>query len=192
MRPEIAEFITKEQETEIFELIGRLIQTLRADHIGIDERHTPRLHARFLASLLRKLRRDLPTSGRLQTTKPPPEPIVVPTASTSESSQVPTASSSSANASSVPSTSAKGGSQDNLATLGVQVPSGVTAAVQEPVYQEEAAYAGSGGPMEVFDFGGQDGGSQESLGLLLALQSPNYWRDMMMPGYVILCSLSPH
>lgn len=42
-------------EDEIFDSIGRLITTLQ--EVAIDERHTPRLYARFLAGLLTKHRK---------------------------------------------------------------------------------------------------------------------------------------
>ena len=54
----------------MFLLIGRLIQTLSSPEIAIDDRHTPRLYARFLAGLLRH-RRD-GTAGHRQ--GPPPAP----------------------------------------------------------------------------------------------------------------------
>ena len=52
-------------EDEIFDSIGRLITTLQ--EVAIDERHTPRLYARFLAGLLTKHRKGGSTiAGRLQ------------------------------------------------------------------------------------------------------------------------------
>lgn len=53
----------------------------------------------------------------------------------------------------------------------------------EPVYQQEAAYTGNIGPLEVLDFG-SDGSMDEDIygGPLLALKSQNYWENMMMPG----------
>lgn len=85
----------------------------------------------------------------------------------------------------MPSTSTQGGSQlDGLDMLGIQMTKEIASIASEPVYQEEIAYSGSGGPMEVFDFDSQTNGFQESLGALLALQNPSYWNNMMMPGYV--------
>ncbi|KAH7886528.1 fungal-specific transcription factor domain-containing protein [Phlebopus sp. FC_14] len=55
LRPEFAQLLTREMEDEIFELIGRLISTLQ--DVAIDERHTPRLYARFLAGLLTRHRK---------------------------------------------------------------------------------------------------------------------------------------
>lgn len=63
--------MTKGQENDIFDLIGRLIQTLSSSKISIDDRHTPKLYARFLAGLLSRHRRDGVTMGRLQPVPPP-------------------------------------------------------------------------------------------------------------------------
>lgn len=65
LRPEFVPILTREMEDEIFDSIGRLITTLQ--EVAIDERHTPHLYARFLASLLTKHRRGGSTlAGRLQ------------------------------------------------------------------------------------------------------------------------------
>ncbi|KAG2124252.1 hypothetical protein BD769DRAFT_1776582 [Suillus cothurnatus] len=55
LRPEFAQLLTRQMEDGIFELIGRLITTLQ--DVAIDERHTPRLYARFLSSLLTRHRK---------------------------------------------------------------------------------------------------------------------------------------
>ena len=71
MRPEFKAFVTPARENEIFDLIHRLIQTLQSPEIAIDERHTPRLHARFLTGLLSRYKRDVATTGGLHTQPPP-------------------------------------------------------------------------------------------------------------------------
>ncbi|KAG2080394.1 hypothetical protein BD769DRAFT_1784827 [Suillus cothurnatus] len=55
LRPEFAQLLTRQMEDGIFKLIGRLITTLQ--DVAIDERHTPRLYARFLSSLLTRHRK---------------------------------------------------------------------------------------------------------------------------------------
>lgn len=62
--------MTQGQENDIFDLIGRLIQTLSSPKIAIDDRHTPKLYARFLAGLLSRHRRDGASVGRLQPIPP--------------------------------------------------------------------------------------------------------------------------
>lgn len=59
-------------EDEIFDSIGQLIKTLQ--DVAIDERHTPRLYARFLSGLLMKHRRGgSGIAGRLQPHPPASE-----------------------------------------------------------------------------------------------------------------------
>jgi hypothetical protein len=67
--------LTKDQENDIFNLIGRLIQTLSSPKIAIDDRHTPKLYARFLAGLLSRHRRDGASVGRLQPVPPSQIPL---------------------------------------------------------------------------------------------------------------------
>ena len=62
--------MTKDQENNVFDLIGRLIQTLSSPKIAIDDRHTPKLYARFLAGLLSRHRRDGGAVGRSQPVPP--------------------------------------------------------------------------------------------------------------------------
>jgi len=180
MRPQFKQLITPDQETEIFDLIGRLITTLSSAEIAIDDRHTPKLHARFLAGLLAKHRRDVATSGRLHPQQPPqgqtPQTVSSSTYATPGS---PSTSSSPSQQvfSAIP--------QDFQDTRGMGGdPSLENAMSTEAVYQEETTYAVGTGPLEVLDFSSTNGqGYEETLGALLALQNPAYWRDMMMPGY---------
>jgi hypothetical protein len=58
LRPECSRFITQGLDTEIYRVIERLINTIGSPQIAIDERHTPKLYSRFLASLLAKHKRD--------------------------------------------------------------------------------------------------------------------------------------
>ena len=67
--------MTKDQENNVFDLIGRLIQTLSSPKIAIDDRHTPKLYARFLAGLLSRHRRDGVTVGRSQPVPPSQNPL---------------------------------------------------------------------------------------------------------------------
>jgi hypothetical protein len=60
----------KEEENKVYDLIGQLIQTLSSPAIAIDDVHTPKLHARFLATLLSHHRRDRATVGRLHPQSP--------------------------------------------------------------------------------------------------------------------------
>ncbi|KAH8813808.1 fungal-specific transcription factor domain-containing protein [Flagelloscypha sp. PMI_526] len=57
LRPEFSSLLPQSHAHENFELIGNLIQTLSSGELAIDERHTPKLYARFLAGLLSRYKR---------------------------------------------------------------------------------------------------------------------------------------
>lgn len=179
MRPDFKSLVTPAQESEIFDLIGRLIQTLNSPEISIDERHTPKLHARFLAGLLTKHRRDVATAGRIQTQQQPPNAQVSPHDQANSSGSTHTFSTSGSAAGSPGETVFPSGGMGYAGEGHLILGSGQG----EPVYQEDTAYAAGADPMEVFDFAGVAGQGIETLGALAALQNPSYWRDMMMPGY---------
>ncbi|KAK7682019.1 hypothetical protein QCA50_014983 [Cerrena zonata] len=71
LRRDFIPFITNQRRDEIFNLIGGLIDVLNSPEIAVDERHTPRLHARFLAQLLGKHRRNV---SRVDPSRPPYPP----------------------------------------------------------------------------------------------------------------------
>jgi len=71
LRPEFSTFLTRDQTNQIFGLIGKLIQVLASSEVSIDDRHTPKLYARFLAGLLAKHQPGGPSSGRLHPRHPP-------------------------------------------------------------------------------------------------------------------------
>jgi hypothetical protein len=75
LRPQFKALVSTAQETEILELVGRLIQTLSSPDIAIDDRHTPKVYARFLASLLSRHRREGVASFSLQINPPPARPV---------------------------------------------------------------------------------------------------------------------
>ncbi|KAL5501248.1 hypothetical protein ACEPAH_9635 [Sanghuangporus vaninii] len=70
LRPEFSNFVTREQSNQIFALIGKLIQVLASSEVSIDDRHTPKLYARFLAGLLAKHQPGGSSSGRLHPGRP--------------------------------------------------------------------------------------------------------------------------
>ncbi|KAI0071364.1 hypothetical protein K474DRAFT_632780 [Panus rudis PR-1116 ss-1] len=71
LRREFTLFISIEQQDQIFDSIGTLIYTLNTPEIAMDDRHTPRLHARFLASLLSRHRRNVAPATATQQQNPP-------------------------------------------------------------------------------------------------------------------------
>lgn len=176
LKPEFVSInlISKQQEDEIFQLIQRLIQTLQSPEIAIDERHTPRLHARFLTLLLSRYKRDVATSGRLHTQPPPSQEHQF--SGDTRTVQQMTQSGSSQQVFSVGPVSGDnhgmGHSHSSPDSL-----------LNEPVYEPEAAYTGESGPVEVLDFDGSHMNTDdEMLGALRILKTPAYWSDMMTPG----------
>lgn len=171
--------ITKQQEDEIFQLIHSLIQTLQSPEIAIDERHTPRLHARFLTGLLSRYKRDVATAGRLHTQPPPSQEAQFSSDPTSMHQP------------------AQGGQTQQVFSVAPQAPtesqgmgtsrSSPDSAFNEPVYEPEAAYTADAG--QVLDFDTSMSSEDDVLGALRILKTQAYWSDMMTPGYgVFSCS----
>ncbi|KAL0571546.1 hypothetical protein V5O48_010422 [Marasmius crinis-equi] len=71
LTPQCSSLLSREERSEIYQLIGRLIQTLSSPTLAIDYRHAPMLHARFLAGFLSHYCRDGATVDRLQLQPPP-------------------------------------------------------------------------------------------------------------------------
>lgn len=159
--------MAKEQENEIFDLIGRLIQTLSSPKIAIDDRHTPKLYARFLAGLLSRHRRDGATVGRLQTNLP--------------QNTIATDSHGSMNMSMM--TNVGGPTEQTFGptSLVSQVP------IDTPIYRPEATFAVGAGQISFesdFEMGYGGGGFSdgETLATMQAIKNPAWWDTMMMPG----------
>ncbi|KAF8197112.1 fungal-specific transcription factor domain-containing protein [Pholiota molesta] len=172
LRPEFSSFLVKEQENEIFDLIGRLIQTLSSPKIAIDDRHTPKLYARFLAGLLSRHRRDGATVGRLQTNPPPQNQI-----HSSDAPQISTMTSVMSTRSGGPSSDLALGSTSLVNHIGVDT----------PIYRPEATFAASTGQISFgtdFDMGyGGTFSDEEMLATMQAIKNPAWWDTMMMPGF---------
>ena len=174
LRPEFSSLLVKEEETEIFDLIGRLIQTLSSPKIAIDDRHTPKLYARFLAGLLSRHRRDGATVGRLQT-NPPPSTHITDTTQTAVTQTPP-----------VPShASGTGQSMDQSFS---QTSTKTNQAMDAPVDVPEATFSTSAATEIQFDadyemsFGGTVFSEEEMLATMQAIKNPAWWQNMMMPG----------
>ncbi|KAF5391201.1 hypothetical protein D9757_003162 [Collybiopsis confluens] len=189
LRPEFSQLLSKEEENEIFNLIGRLIQTLSSSAIAIDDRHIPKLYARFLAGLLSKHRRDGATMGRLQTQSARPQFIQT-------SQHVFDASNPSSNAASMSTFSvaqpqnpqntrfsvvghaqstSPGGYISSDSYISQQSPTST------PTYRPEMTYAAGAGAIPFGD--SNVVGEEEMLAAMQALKNPRWWDSMMMPGF---------
>ena len=71
LRPEFSWLVEADDKMKIFDLIGRLIQTLSSPEVAIDNKHTPKLHAKFLAGLLTKHHQDSNQDQLSQAPLPP-------------------------------------------------------------------------------------------------------------------------
>jgi hypothetical protein len=178
--------MTKDLETEIFDLIGRLIQTFSSPEIAIDDRHTPKLYARFLAGLLSRNRKDGATVGRLHP-QPPPQSEIAHAASGGYTSHIPTSSNPSFSVT-PPEGDSRGG-HDHGFTHSAFNPANEK--VDTPIYRPEATYTlgsvpiefgGSGdiGPLALSSSNGFS--DEEMLATMQALKNPQWWSTMMMPG----------
>lgn len=184
MRPEFASFLNKEQESGIFELIGRLIQTLSSPKIALDDRHTPKLYARFLAGLLSRYRRDGATVGRLH-----PNPPNHSQNETTNGNQIPAASMTTFSLAQQPPQNPMQSNQNYGYSLdGMETQTTQTQNLQTPIYRPEATYSSGTGPihfgsdMELAVMGNSYSPDEEMLATMQAIKNPSWWQNMMMPG----------
>ncbi|EMD31564.1 hypothetical protein CERSUDRAFT_119609 [Gelatoporia subvermispora B] len=181
MRPEIAMYITGEQKTEIFDIIGQLIQTLNSPDIAIDERHTPKLHARFLTTLLSKHRYDVSSGSRQN--QPPPPPGQQPQTVVAEPLPTQASPSTSMNVSPgvYPPAPAQGSLQDNFGAT--QFAMDTTPASTSESMLTDTSYQPETAVFDPYQFSANGASVEETLGPLMVLQNPSYWTGMLMPGY---------
>jgi hypothetical protein len=177
--------LSREEETHIFDLIGRLIQTISSPAIAIDDRHTPKLYARFLAGLLSKHRRDVATIGLLQTNPLPPS-SAPPSHELGPAINVTFPLSGPAPEHDVPQ-DMPAGYQNGFVQQQTMVEKFST-----PIYRPEATFAGGGGTIsfgsdvDMFTVDGNIASDEEMLATMQALKNPAWWNTMMMPGYVFI------
>ncbi|KAH6903859.1 hypothetical protein BKA70DRAFT_1373739 [Coprinopsis sp. MPI-PUGE-AT-0042] len=181
LRPELSKYLTKEGENEIFDLISRLITTLSSTEIAIDDRHTPRLYARFLAGLLFRHRRDGVTVGRLQTQPPPP----------THGSSGPAPGGSITTFSVSPPTAAPGRSSTG-GGYGAHGGSSYDSQGANPgdsiIFTPEATFgSGSGaihfGPNDLNSYSVNAFTEEETLATMEVINNPGWWKDVLMPGF---------
>ena len=172
LQPEFSSFLTKAQETEIFDLIGRLIQTLSSPKIAIDDRHTPKLYARFLAGLLSRHRRGGSGPGRSQTNPPPGERVPP---SVSQVAPTPIAP--------VPLQNKSGSGQAGQQS---QVQGNITQATGNTTnVPQQTSFTFSLEDFDMTDIISET----EMLATMQAIKNPAWWSTGLMPGYVILTGM---
>ncbi|KAH9018312.1 hypothetical protein EDB84DRAFT_1566471 [Lactarius hengduanensis] len=199
LRPECSRFITPGLETEIYQVIERLINTIGSPQIAIDERHTPMLYSRFLASLLAKHRRDGAARGRLHQQGPPTQQPQVGSSAPVYQQQRQTTQQAPPSHSANPSSFATGGNpttvQDVPSHSAPTTPNGKPTATQsannEPMHQLETppymfgattGQPGQPGDANAMDFT-FDISIDELLGPMKAIENPLWMQTMMLPGF---------
>jgi hypothetical protein len=191
LRPKFSDLLMPEDETMIFDLVERLIQTLSSSDVAIDDRHTPKLHARFLLSLLSKCRREYAETGRSQPQNPPssqtvrhgPYGLMSPSGSSSQVFSVSLPQS----RLSPPSQPQKASNFSPAFEFAVPDTTRPDVANEVPTYQGVAgAYAENLGMHEEGDAPTTSVSSSTGEGTpatLQTLRNPTLWTQMMMPGY---------
>lgn len=194
LRPECSRFITPGLEAEIYQVIERLISTIGSPQIAIDERHTPKLYSRFLASLLAKHRRDGAARGRMHQQGPPTQqpqasssaPVYQPQRQTAQ--QAPPSHSASL------SSFATGGNPTTVQDVTHSVtPNGeptvtqTTANNNEPIHQLDVpsyTFGTAAGQLnDVMDFTFDSISNDDLLGPMKAIENPLWMQTMMLPGF---------
>ncbi|KAJ7027527.1 hypothetical protein C8F04DRAFT_965053 [Mycena alexandri] len=179
LRPEFSHLMPKEEENQVYDLIGRLIQTLSSPEIAIDDRHTPKLYARFLAGLLSRHRRDGATVGRLH-----PQPPTTQSVSSSSSDYGHQSNGSSTfTMSPMPGVgSVLGHDQGAQGGYGGHSYAQIEKA-PTPIYRTEATYSGPIQYSTEMDLGTGLPDEEQMLAAMQALRQPAFWTNMMLPGF---------
>lgn len=193
LRPEFSWLVEPDDKTKIFDLIGRLIQTLNSPEVSIDNKHTPKLHAKFLAGLLAKRHQDS-NQDPLSQELPPPSKHTVGGDPTSyggrpQPSTTPTRYFSQGQGTTQNSSMPQGGfgevsysSDPNLSSQ-----PGISYAHETPRHQFQASDGVAAAQDSAVNM--MAGLSEEEmLATLRAIGNPNWWSNMMMPGYARLPS----
>lgn len=191
LRPEFSWLVEPDDKTKIFDLIGRLIQTLNSPEVSIDNKHTPKLHAKFLAGLLTKRHQDSNKGTPSQEPLPPGKQIVGddPTSyggqpqPPSTSTRYFTQGQGTTQSSSIP----QGGFGEVSYTSDPNLSSqpGISYTQETPQYQPQASDGVQDSAVNMM----ADLSEEEMLATLRAIGNPNWWSNVMMPGYAPLLQM---
>ncbi|KAF8198312.1 hypothetical protein K438DRAFT_1584084 [Mycena galopus ATCC 62051] len=182
LRPEFSHLMPKEEENQVYDLIGRLIQTLSSPDIAIDDRHTPKLYARFLAGLLSRHRRDGATIGRLH--PQPPTQQSVTGSSSSEYGNQSRAGSTFTMSTMSPMAGAETVLGQEHGSHGYQQHTfAPSETVATPIYRPEATYSGPIQYGTEMDLGTGLPDEEQMLAAMQALRQPAFWDNVMLPGW---------
>ncbi|KAK0452965.1 fungal-specific transcription factor domain-containing protein [Desarmillaria tabescens] len=178
LRPEFSSLLDNADRDESMVLIGTLIEKFSSSDIAVDDRHTPKLYARFLATMLGKYQRnDQRTAfGVSQTVSR--ENIGIPRNIGGE-----------ANGHGYNQQSSVAPEQSGYDSLGFDYSSEATHSTGTPLVQSgsEAYFLhftyGSGNTNENGGVGGQGSMEDGMSALIQELNNTEWLREMLMPGY---------
>lgn len=193
LRPEFSWLVEPDDRTKIFDLIGRLIQTLNSPEVSIDNKHTPKLHAKFLAGLLTKYHQDSNKDSPSQEPLPPSEHTVGDDPAPYEGQPQPSSTSAryfGQGQGTTQSTSmSQGGFGEVSYTSDPNLSSqpSISYPHQTPQYQLQTSDGVAAAQDSAVN--AMAGLSEEDmLSTLRAIGNPNWWSNVMMPGYARLLS----
>jgi hypothetical protein len=182
LRPEFSKLLSTEEEAEILKLISRLIQALSSPKVAIDDKHTPKLYARFLATLLARHRREGATRQRTTSATNNFEPPssaprndvqILATRTDEVMTQIHRVS---------------GPPQSSDVTMNFfSDPSGPN------VYTPEVTFADGSSPFNINDILMENNilSEEEILATMQSIKNPSWWQNMMLPGFSWPDSQSP-
>jgi len=184
LRPEFANFLSKDEDNDIYDLIGRLIQTLSSPDIAIDDRHTPKLYARFLAVLLSKHRREGTIDvGRLEFNPPPSHSASSALRNQNDTRLGPTSSGSMFQ---VPHPQGAGnqgpGYSIDYISLRPEMNVGQVHIIDPTFLIGTTQFNFGSGPDNFSSFANGGMSDEEMLATMQALTNPAWWQNMTMPG----------
>jgi hypothetical protein len=176
--------LSKEDEQDIFDLIERLVETMGSKQLAIDERHTPKLWARFLEELIAKHRKD----GAMAALPHKDRTVALTRAPTAEVPHAPTAQMMSEAAQAAwPQAQAMPSQNMPYGTWPAQtgLPPAMGLGLVPGINIQGTSFAKPGGyehaPMMVDD--------DSTLAMMAALNNPGFWDNLMLPGYVPCCTI---
>ena len=182
LRPEFSWLVEPDDKTKIFDLIARLIQTLNSPEVSIDNKHTPKLHAKFLAGLLAKLHQDSNQDPLSQEPLPPSKHTVGGGPVSYGGRPQPSSASSEHFGQGQGTTQSTSMPQGGFGEASYTSDPNVSYTHEAPQYQLQTSDGVAAAQDNAVN--AMAGLSEEDmLATLRAIGNPNWWSNVMMPGY---------
>ncbi|KAF8508106.1 hypothetical protein BU17DRAFT_70933 [Hysterangium stoloniferum] len=178
LRPRFGSVLEAQQKENIVILIGRLIDVLQSDNVAIDERHSPKLYARFLEGLLERHKSGLRSArssiqpseasevGGFTVTIEQPQTTEIP----QDMNPYPT----------YPIVTPPSPRNPSLAAPASYIHDGASSVSDTIAARSHASTGIPETTMTDFNFTNAD---DVVLAPMRAITNPGFWEDMMMPGF---------